>query len=335
MREGNNHIGTLCCALTLMFALCVGCNKPTKTEPLTVYECSGDSAYKHIVEQLSFGARVPLSEGHYRCAKYIEGTLHRYGLEVSIQQGEMEDYEGKKVPIYNILGSYTKRDSLGSNRPILLCAHWDTRPWTDEEELYEERFYPVDGANDGASGVGVLLEIARQVAQIAPNRNIDFLFLDAEDMGTPHFYTGKEKENTWCLGSQLWSEQYKQDSKSRKGKEYQYAILLDMVGDKNAVFPHEYFSWQYAQSYSIQLWRTASRLGYSHLFINALGNPITDDHYYINTIAGIPCVDIIHYDNQTESGFPHYWHTRYDNIENISQETLEAVGKTVLNTIIN
>lgn len=335
MGTGRMYISRGWWGLVLPLLICAGCHKTATGGQPAVYDFSGDSAYCHVEKQLLCGARIPQSEGHYRCAKYIESTLQRYGLHVSIQQGGMPDYEGKTVPVYNIMGSYMKSDSAGQNRPILLCAHWDTRPWTDEEELYENRTYPVDGANDGASGVGVLLELARMVAAECPNRNIDFLFLDAEDMGTPRFYTGQERENTWCLGSQLWSEQYRQDKAKHTEKNYQYAVLLDMVGDRNAVFPHEYFSWQYAQSYSVKLWRTAGRLGYSHLFVNAIGNPITDDHYYINTIAGIPCVDIIHYDTHTETGFPPYWHTRGDNLDNISRETLEAVGKTILNTILN
>lgn len=310
--------------------------KPAKTDSQPVVcNFSADSAYQHIERQLAFGPRIPSTSAHYQCAKYIESTLRDYGLTVSVQQGAMSNYKGEQQPIYNILGSYTKNDTIPSKATILLCAHWDTRPWADEEELYDNRLYPVDGANDGASGVAVLLELARQIAIAQPKHNIDLLFFDAEDMGTPRFYTGKERENSWCLGSQLWAKQYLQDKHLQQNKNYQYAILLDMVGDKNAVFPHEYFSWKYAQNYSIKLWRTASQLGYGHLFINELANPVTDDHYYINTIANIPCIDIIHYDNHTETGFPTYWHTRNDNINNISRETLEAVGKTVLSTILN
>lgn len=329
------HFYNYLCITILTLFIAVGCKPAKTTNQPVIYNFSADSAYQHIVRQLSFGPRVPSTPPHYQCAKYIESTLHNYGLHITIQQGAINNYKGEEQPIYNIIGSYTTNDTTPSKATILLCAHWDTRPWADEEELYDDRLYPVDGANDGASGVAVLLELARQITIAQPNHNIDFLFLDAEDMGTPRFYTGKERENTWCLGSQLWAKQYQQDKQLQQTKNYQYAILLDMVGDKNAVFPHEYFSWQYAQNYSIKLWRTASQLGYGHLFINAIGNPVTDDHYYINTIANIPCIDIIHYDNHTETGFPPYWHTRNDNINNISHATLEAVGKTVLNTILN
>ena len=114
----------------------------------------------------------------------------------------------------------------------------------------------------------------------------------------------------------------------------QYGILLDMVGDPSATFPREYFSQQYAGSYVEQLWRTASRLGYSRYFVNqSTYYPITDDHYYVSTIAGIPCVDIIDYKPNTETGFAEWWHTRQDNMQNINKQTLQAVGETVLTTI--
>ncbi len=320
----------------LMVALvAVGCQRSKPSEASRVYAFSGDSAYQHVAQQVSYGARVPLSQAHYQCAKYIESTLRRYGLGVSVQQGEMTDYAGGSVAVYNIVGSYSKSDSTRGRGTILLCAHWDCRPWADEEEMPEDRLYAVDGANDGASGVGVLLELARQVSLLQPNQDIDFVFFDAEDMGSPRSYTGKEHADTWCLGSQLWAKQYVQDKALQGQKRYQYAVLLDMVGDRNAIFPQEYFSMQYAQSYCVKLWRTASKLGYGHLFKDGVGNPITDDHYYINTIAHIPCVDIIHYDIHTDTGFPWYWHTRHDTMENISAETLEAVGKTVINTILN
>ncbi len=319
----------------IIFVLCawaaVGCTntKQQKGATTTAAPFSADSAYAYVAAQCDFGVRYPGSDGHYECAKYLERELRRHGATVSIQQGQMPDYAGKEQAIYNIIGSFNPEKK---NR-ILLCAHWDSRPWADEEEDYDLRRTPIIGANDGASGVGVLLEIARQLGLAQTTKGVDIVFFDAEDMGTPSFYTGKEREHTWCLGSQLWAKEQKTKDKGQKTKAYQYGILLDMVGAPDAFFPKEYFSLQYARNYVEMLWQTAAELGYTHLFRQDVSYPITDDHYYVNTIAGIPCVDIIHYNPNTPTGFAPWWHTLADDMQNISPATLEGVGKVVLTTI--
>jgi Zn-dependent M28 family amino/carboxypeptidase len=248
----------------------------------------------------------------------------------------MTNYAGEDQPIRNIVAYFE-----GSTpNAVLLCAHWDCRPWTDEEELYEHRFTPVLGANDGASGVGVILEIVRQLAirkaqgEFVPSVRV--VFFDCEDMGTPNHYTGPQREHTWCLGSQLWAKEYKQSTSNsqRATVNCQYGILLDMVGDPSATFPREYISETYAASYVEQVWRTALRLGYGRYFVQQSSyNPITDDHQYVNMIANIPCIDIIDYKPNSASGFQDWWHTQQDDMQNINKQTLQAVGETVLTTI--
>ena len=302
------------------------CSKTTPTGTLSPAPFSADSAYNYVAEQVALGARQPGSQAHYACAKYIENKLKAFGAEVSIEQGQMLDYDSKAQQIYNIIGSF----NTTASKRILLAAHYDTRPWADQEEDYNKRTIPILGANDGASGVAVLLEIARQLSQQKPTTAIDLVFFDCEDMGTPTFYTGKEKNDTWCLGSQLWATMHQKDAQS-----YKYGIVLDMVGGYDAQFSKEYYSMQYASAWTEKIWHTASKLGYTAYFQNQLTYPITDDHYYVNTIASIPCVDIIHYNTRTQEGFPHYWHTEQDNMNNICKETLQAVGTTVLTTILN
>lgn len=289
---------------------------------------SADSAYRYISEQVAFGARVPGSAAHEACAAYLREQLRRFGAEVHVEQGCLPNYAGEPQQIYNIVGRYAPE----AKRRILLCAHWDSRPWTDQEENYDDRMQPVLGANDGASGVGVLLEVARQLSIVnSPlSMGVDIVFFDAEDMGTPSFYTGKEREDTWCLGSQLWAQRVKQEGRAG---EYAFGILLDMVGAPEAVFPKEYYSSYYANAYVERVWRTAQQAGYGRYFRDVKSYPLTDDHYYVNTIAGIPCIDIIHYDAQSGTGFAHYWHTQHDNMDNISRATLDAVGRTVMATI--
>ena len=317
----------------LYIALCLvlcSCQTKTKTTPADV-RCafSADSAYTYIAQQLVFGARVPGSKAHEACGDWLVSELARHGAQVKSQNGTMTNYAGKSQAIRNIVAFLEGNTS----HAILLCAHWDCRPWSDEEELYEDRFEPVMGANDGASGVGVILEMVRQLSirksqgEFIPS--VQVVFFDCEDMGTPAHFTGSQRAHTWCLGSQLWAKEYK-----RSLLNIQYGVLLDMVGDPSATFPKEYFSVQYAGSYVERLWREASKLGYGRYFVQqATYYPITDDHYYVNTIAGIPCVDIIDYKMNTETGFADWWHTQHDDIQNINKQTLQAVGETVLTTI--
>ena len=320
-------------SILVLLLLCVSCVKQqqssTTNSQLSTF--SADSAYTYIAQQLAFGARVPGTQAHEACGDWLLSELARHGAQVKNQHGTMTNYAGKPQTIRNIVAILEGNTS----HAILLCAHWDCRPWSDEEELYENRFEPVMGANDGASGVGVILEMVRQLSirkskgEFIPT--VQVVFFDCEDMGTPAHFTGSQRDHTWCLGSQYWAQELKiQNSKFK----INYGVLLDMVGDPSATFPKEYFSMQYAGGYVEQLWRTAQRLGYGRYFVQqATYYPITDDHYYVSTIAGIPCVDIIDYKTNTETGFAEWWHTQHDDIQNINKQTLQAVGETVLTTI--
>ena len=320
-----------------LLLLCVSCAKQQQSSTPDV-RCafSADSAYTYIAQQLAFGARVPGTDAHEACGDWLVSELARHGAQVKSQYGTMTNYAGRPQAIRNIVALLEGN----TTHAILLCAHWDCRPWSDEEELYENRFEPVMGANDGASGVGVILEMVRQLSlrkskgEFIPT--VQVVFFDCEDMGTPAHFTGSQRDHTWCLGSQLWAKEYKQSNVECQLStvKCQYGVLLDMVGDPSATFPREYFSMQYAGSYVERLWREASKLGYGRYFVQqATYYPITDDHYYVNTMAGIPCVDIIDYKMNTETGFAHWWHTQHDDIQNINKQTLQAVGETVLTTI--
>ena len=277
---------------------------------------------------MAFGPRVPNSKAHNDCAVWLIQQLRAKGAKVELQRGQMPDYRGNMQQIYNIIAHFSTPEI--ANRPrILLGAHYDTRPWCDEEADYADRYYNVPGANDGASGVGVLMEIGRQLGQRIADSTlrtpVDIVLFDVEDMGTPRFYTGMEREDTWCLGSQLWAKS--------NTLPYRFGIVLDMVGAPDASFPRELYSTQYAQNYQQQIWRAAEKLGYGALFSQQQSYPITDDHYYVNYIAGIPCVDIIHYDISNGTGFASWWHTRNDDMSNISRSTLQAVGEVVMSQL--
>ena len=315
----------------LFLVLLTACSKKQAVVSRPAF--AADSAYAYIERQMAFGPRVPNGAVHMQCAVWLIEQLRACGAEVELQKGFMPDYRGANQQIYNIIGHFYTPEMTSRPR-ILLGAHYDTRPWCDEEEDYNDRFYNVPGANDGASGVGVLLEVARQLgvklADSTLTKPVDIIFFDCEDMGTPRVYTGEEREDTWCLGSQLWATNYERLSEKPV---YSFGIVLDMVGAPDAYFPLEMYSTNYAQNYQQKIWKSAEQLGYGAMFASQQSYPITDDHYYINYIAGIPCVDIIHYDIRNATGFPNWWHTRNDDMSNISKSTLQAVGEVVMSQL--
>ena len=166
--------------------------------------------------------------------------------------------------------------------------------------------------------------------QQAPTIGIDIVFFDAEDYGTPQFYTGQQKSDTWCLGSQYWGRiPHVANYKAR------YGILLDMVGGKNATFYYEGYTQRSAHSPMKKIWKMAHKLGHKNYFFKEDGGEITDDHIYVNRYRQIPCVDIIDFNPNDGNGFNHTWHTQADNMENIDRNTMHAVGETVLHVIYN
>ena len=294
---------------------------------------SGDSAYAYVAGQVAFGPRVPGTDAHHDCVQYIGRTLERFGATVEIQTGEVMRYDGEWQHVANICAHLPADSAYQSEKTVLLFAHYDSRPWADQEEDYSHRMSPIPGANDGASGVGVLMEVARQWQNLSERkRPVEIVLFDCEDMGTPQFYTGKQREHTWCLGAQLWARMVVESRESKAV--YAFGILLDMVGDPNASFPREYYSEQYAGKYVEKIWRTAEQLGYGHRFVSTRSYPITDDHYYVNTIAKIPCVDIIHYVPGSETGFAWWWHTHSDDMRNVNPGTLQEVGKVVMAVLV-
>lgn len=310
----------------------IGCSSGAKTNSqstdvaITPAQFNADSAYVYIEKQVDFGPRVPGSEAHAQCLDYLAAELKRHGAETTIQEAEMTSYNGKPVPVRNIIGSFNP----DARRRILLCAHWDSRPWADSDPNKANHRKPIDGADDGASGVGVLLEIARQLNKQTLNIGIDIVFFDAEDMGTPLFYTGRSTSDNYCLGSQYWSKR-----PHTPGYRASFGILLDMVGGADAVFRIDQDSKQFAPAIADKVWKMGAQLGYTSYFSKEKGGAVIDDHSYINRLAKIPCIDIINSDPQSANGFPPYWHTTDDTMNNISRATLEAVGRTVLTVLYN
>lgn len=297
----------------------------TETKPeriISVPSFNADSAYSYVKAQVDFGPRVPLTKAHANCAEYLTTQLKKYADSVIVQTGAVTTFDGKKLNLKNIIAQFSPQQK----RRVLLFAHWDTRPWADSDTARKSE--PIDGANDGASGVAVLLEIARQLKQIKPAIGIDIIMLDAEDYGQPDDSPLERMQDSYALGSQYWAK-----NPHVPGYYAEYGILLDMVGAKNAMFAQERYSLQYAPSVVRKVWDAANRIGYSDYFPFREGGGVLDDHYYINTIANIPTIDIIQFDPTTRSGFGSYWHTHADNMSIIDANTLNAVGQTVLQVI--
>jgi hypothetical protein len=284
---------------------------------------NSDSSYVFIKTQVDFGPRVPNTTSHDACGDYLIKKLESFGLKAKTQKFEAKTFDGKKLNLTNIIGSYNPDAATR----ILLTAHWDTRPFADQDSVNKNK--PIDGANDGASGVGILLEVARAIhaAKLKPNVGVDIIFFDGEDYGATEDFEGNHQD-TYCLGSQYWA-------KNKENYSAFFGILLDMAGAKGAKFAKEGISMQYAPSIVELVWNTGNGLGYGNHFIDFKSSAITDDHFYINSIAQIPTIDIIEYDPNGSSYFGSYWHTHKDTMEVIDKETLKAVGQTLLEVIYN
>ena len=273
---------------------------------------NADSAYANVDRQVSFGPRVPGTDAHRQCGEWLAARLRAAGAKVTEQTATLKAFDGTSLPMKNIFAQFNPK---AENR-LLLLAHWDCRPWADNDPDEGNHSRPVDGANDGASGVGVLLELARLMGEKAPQSGVDILFVDAEDWGA------EGNDDSWALGAKYFAE-----NPPVEGYFPDEAILLDMVGDKDAVFCKEYFSEQAAPGLAARVRAAAADEGVGERFPNIMGSAVTDDHVKLIE-NGIPAVDIIDYRVDQQSFAP-TWHTAADNLDNISRKTLGDVGKVI------
>jgi hypothetical protein len=297
--------------------------KPQTILVSDVPEFNSDSAFRYIRQQVEFGPRVPNSDAHLKCGNFLHRELKRHGCQVYVQEFTAEAYDGTRLYLRNFIGAVNSE----AKKRILIAAHWDTRHVADKDT--ERTDEPISGANDGASGVGVILELARILNGALPEEvGVDFILFDGEDYGVPVNYSGKnnDPDNGWCLGSRHWTE-------NRIPENYGafFGILLDMVGAENATFYQEKYSLGFARSIVRKIWNIAAMLGFEHTFIDRPGGFVIDDHYYVNKDAGIPMVNIIDY--RPESFFFEHHHTHQDNLSQIDPQTLKIVGRTVVQTI--
>ncbi len=318
-------------ALILSFASCKkggeesqSIQQPNYTQ-VEIPAFNADSAYSYVKAQCDFGPRTPMSKAAQLCGDYLIDFMKQYADTVYVQYFNSKLWDGTNVQGRNIVASFNPE----SSDRVLFAAHWDSRMWADEDQDETKHKQAIIGANDGASGVGVLMEIARVFRQKKNTQGVDIIFFDLEDQGTPSWAESDVEDQTdWCLGSQYWS-----NTPHYPFYTANYGILLDMVGYTNLRFTKEGLSMHYAPYIMNKVWDIAAAKGYSNIFVNEQTYPIMDDHHWVNRIAKIPMIDIVQND-PTCSFFPH-WHTMQDDISNISKESLRIVGEVCLTTIFS
>ncbi|MCA1800930.1 MAG: M28 family peptidase [Rhodothermaceae bacterium] len=283
---------------------------------------NGDSSYANVLKQLEFGPRVPGTPAHAATRDFFLNTLRaRAGQRSVFTQDFTKIIYGDTLQMSNIIAAF----NLEASDRIFLCAHWDTRPRADRDPDITRRNDPIPGADDGASGVAVLLEMARILAENPPPIGVDLVLFDGEDYG-------REGDlQYYFLGAREWAE-----NPPVPGYRPRFGILLDMVGARDAIFPKEQYSLSYARALVDGVWEVASDIGYGNRFPDIRGAAISDDHVVVNEKLGIPTINIIHHNQGSgNSVFPEYWHTHADNADIISEETLGMIGHILTEIIYN
>ena len=275
-----------------------------------------DHAFSYLVAQCDFGPRNPGSDGYYACLDYLITELDQSANEIILQDFSYQEQRyNKRYNLENIIARYNP----DSEFQTVISAHWDTRPWADQEDLRQDRDQPIIGANDGASGVAILLELAKIMGENPPPIGVNLVFFDGEDLGVPG------ENSTYCQGSRFFAKNLPIPRPNE-------AINLDMVGDKQLVLPIERYSLEYHPKLVRHLWDRAKDMGLD-AFIGRVDYAIYDDHVRLNEIAGIPSIDII--DFKYPNSYTNFWHTLNDIPENCSEESLGQVGALMVDYIYN
>ncbi len=274
---------------------------------MTVF--SGEKAFALLKAQCDIGPRFPGSPGQIKMRDWLIAECKKTTDKVETQEFKHKwSVTGTDVTMYNVVADM----DFGAKKTVLLLAHWDTRPYANEDPDPANRNKPIIGASDGASGVAVLLDLMRAFKEQKPNVNVTFLFVDGEDLG-PDL-------NEMFLGATHFA-------KTANLKKYEWGILLDMVGDKDLVIAKEPFSVQYARTLVTKFYSHAQSIGLSKQFPNYLQGSIYDDHLALNE-KGLPTMDLIDFDYAP-------WHTLADTPDKCSAESLGYVGKAVESFIRN
>lgn len=301
-------------------------NRPSASSAIdysavAIPQFNADSALSFVAAQLDFGFRIPSTPSHSSCAAYLRNTMGRFCDTAFIQEFSTTLWTGQTVKGKNIIASLNPE----AETRVLLAAHWDSRMWADHDPDAANHHSPIMGANDGASGVGALIEMARVMSTMPPSVGVDFIFFDVEDQGIAE-WADKYEDNTWCKGSQYWA-QYPHRPYYRAV----YGVLFDMVGTDKPRFTKEEVSRNFAPGITSKIWRAAAALGHGSIFVDQNTDAILDDHLYVNQMAHFPMVDIVQ--NSTDCSFVSYWHTLEDTLDKINPNTLRIVAQVTMATI--
>lgn len=291
---------------------------------------SADSAMAYVEAQCAFGARTPMSAAHDSCCSWIADEFRRLGATVAFQNFETVGYDSTRMHGINIVASINPE----SNDRVLISAHYDSRYWADNDPDAANHHTPVMAANDGASGVAVMLEMARAISLLPLSYGVDFVCFDLEDQGIPRWAETDEEPadpySYWCLGSRQWAE-----AAYNGGYRARYAVNLDMVGGRKARFAMESYSLLFARPVVELVWQVAYQLGYGDIFIREEGGSVMDDHVSLYQYAHIPSLDIVPHVTGQRSGFGDTWHTISDTPDNIDPDVMKVVGQVVLQVMYN
>ena len=298
-------------SLSLLLAaglLCAACDRTPDLPPPPPREFDAAAAFPHIQTQVDFGPRIPGSDGHRKEQAWLEAQLRPLADTLIVQSWTHTTAGGLQLPLKN----FVARFNPAAAERLLFFAHWDTRPISDSDLWKGDRTIPVPGANDGASGVAVLLEVARRLHAVPPGIGVDLLFTDGEDYGD---FQGAGQADV-LMGSRYYATHLPE------GPMPLYAVLIDLVGDADQQFYQEGNSLSGAPEVVTRVWSMAARLGLQQSFIEAPKWTLIDDHLELQKV-GIRAIDVVDFD------YPH-WHTPNDTPDKTSAASLQRVGDLVL-----
>ncbi len=294
--------------LSLFLVFIMGCNQQAGAQ------FDGQAAFAYLEQQCQIGPRYPGSAGH-TVARQLYVHFFNQHADTLLQQSFTRYVEplDTTLQMTNIIAGFGPENQ----NPLLIGAHWDTRPWADQDPDPANRNRPILGANDGASGVAVLMHLAEHLIQTPPHRRVWLVLFDGEDMGLPgetaHF----------CLGSEYFARHLPIPKPTE-------AIIIDMIGDADLSLPIERFSFHYHPRLAKTIWKLARQRGYQPFKMH-LGEAVYDDHVPLIQSAEIPAIDIIDFNYPNK--FYNYWHTLQDTPDKCSPESLQMVGQVLMDYI--
>ena len=288
-------------------AFVVGCGAKGKPP---AREFDGARAFNYLQRQVEFGPRIPGTPAHEQTGDWIETQLRASAETLIVQAIAHRTPAGQTLPLRNFLARFRPNAA----ERILFLAHWDTRPRADQSANLAAQRMPVPGANDGASGVAVLLGVADVLKSHPPTVGVDLLFVDGEDYGD-------FADSTQVLIGSRWFAAHQP-----VGYPPLFAVLFDMIGDRDLHLPYEQNSQAFAPEVVDRVWRTAEAIGYGNIFVRQPGPSLTDDHVALQR-AGIHAIDVVDFDYGPNNS---YWHTTDDTIDKVSASSLQIVGDVAM-----